>query len=81
MCEHLRVQGRYTIDLERVRDYSLLGIDLHVLHYFCVNLTCAYFFHGFSLIAEQSTTEHALLENGLLVLVTGCISAGPCGRH
>jgi hypothetical protein len=28
MCEHMRVQERYTT--ERVRDYSLLGIDVYV---------------------------------------------------
>ena len=33
-CEHFRVQGRYTTDLERVRDYSLLGINVHMLHCF-----------------------------------------------
>jgi hypothetical protein len=27
MCKHMQVQGRYTIDPERVRDYSLLRID------------------------------------------------------
>ena len=58
LWEHLRVQGRYTTDSERVRNYSLLGIDLHVLHYFCVYLTLAYFLHGFSSIAGQSTKEH-----------------------
>jgi hypothetical protein len=30
MCEHMRVQGRYITDLERVRDYSLLEIDAYV---------------------------------------------------
>jgi hypothetical protein len=30
MCEHIRVQGRYTIDPERVRDYSLLGMEVYV---------------------------------------------------
>ena len=58
MCEHLRVQGRYTTDPERVRDYSLLGIDLHVLYYFCIYLTRAYFLHGFLSIVRQSTKEH-----------------------
>ena len=57
MCEHLRVQGIYTTDLENVRDYSLSGIDLHVYHYFCVYLTLAYFFDGFSLIAGPSPKE------------------------
>ena len=38
LCEHLRVQGRYTTNPENVRDYYLLRIDLHVLHYFCVYL-------------------------------------------
>ena len=58
MCEHLRVKGRYTSDPERVRDYSLLGIYLHVLHYFLVHLTRAYFFYGISSIVGQSTKEH-----------------------
>jgi hypothetical protein len=30
MCEHMRVQGRYTIDPEHVRDYSLLEIDVYL---------------------------------------------------
>ena len=54
---HLKVQGRYTTDYERVRNYSLLGIDLHVLHYFCVYLTLAYFLHGFSLTTGQFIKE------------------------
>ena len=58
LCEHLRVQGRYTTDLENVRDYYLLRIDLHVLHYFLrISNTCAYFFHGFSLISGPSPKE------------------------
>ena len=44
LCEHLRVQGRYTTDPENVRDYYLLRIDLHVLHYFCVHLTLVLIF-------------------------------------
>ena len=58
LCEHLRVQGRYTTDPENVRDYYLLRIDLHVLHYFLrISNTCAYFFHGFSLISGPSRME------------------------
>jgi hypothetical protein len=30
MCEHMLVQRRYTTDPKRVRDYSLLGIDVYV---------------------------------------------------
>ena len=57
LSEHLRVQRRYTTNPKCVWDYSLLGIDVHVLYYFCVYLTLAYFLHGFSLIAGQSTKE------------------------
>ena len=44
---YARVQGRYTTDHERVRDYFLLGIDVHMLYYFCVYLTLAYFLREF----------------------------------
>ena len=30
MCEHMRVQGRYTTNPERVKAYSLLGKDVYV---------------------------------------------------
>jgi hypothetical protein len=30
MCEHMRVQERYTTDPKCIRDYSLLGIDVYV---------------------------------------------------
>ena len=39
-----QVQGRYTTDPENVRDYYLLRIDLHVLHYFCIYLTLVFTF-------------------------------------
>ena len=30
MCEHMKILGRYTTDLYRVRIYFLLGIDVYV---------------------------------------------------
>ena len=37
MCEHLRVQGRYTTDPERVRGYSLYYGYMHVYSIFYCN--------------------------------------------
>jgi hypothetical protein len=34
MCEHLRVKGGYTTDRDRLKDYSLLGIDVYVYFIF-----------------------------------------------
>jgi len=41
MFEHMRVQGRYTTDLERVKGYSLLEIDAYMYIIFLLQLTLA----------------------------------------
>ena len=40
-AEHMRVQGRYTTDLERVKGYSLLEIDAYMYIIFLLQLTLA----------------------------------------
>jgi hypothetical protein len=54
MCEHLRVQGRYTPDPERVRRYSLLGKDAYVyIDFFTVTSTWLVNFTMDSIIADS----------------------------
>jgi len=44
MCEHMKILGRYTTDLYRVRRYFLLGIDAYVPFVFCVYLALGLIF-------------------------------------
>ena len=41
MCEHMRQQGRYTTDPERVRGYSLLGLCAYVYTIFLLEQALA----------------------------------------
>ena len=57
MCEHMRVQGRYTADPERVRGYSLLEIDAYVYIVLTLTNICLIFFMD-SIIAYSPRKAH-----------------------